>query len=75
MVMLGCSSWDAGSLLLCKSAVGIEVTYLNEEADPFPRPGSVPGYYTKVIWLQIMERLPPFWGFMTWLSGTVCGWV
>ena len=61
-------------ILLRKNAVGIQADFLNEETDPFPRPGSVPGY-TKAIWLQIKERLAHFGGFVTWVSGTVRGWV
>lgn len=69
VVVLGCSSWDAGTLLchfqgtlLCKNAVGIEMNFLNKETDPFPRPGSVPGYYPKVIWLHLMESCLLFGG-------------
>lgn len=43
-------------ILLRKNAVGIETDFLNEETNPFPGPGSAPGY-PKAICLQIKERL------------------
>lgn len=50
------SSGISKGIFLCKNAGGVEMNFLNEETDPFPRPGSVPSY-TKAIWPQIMERL------------------
>lgn len=56
------SSGISRGILLCKNAVDVEMNFLNEETDPFPRTGSVPGCYTKVIWLQIMESIASFLG-------------
>lgn len=56
------SSGISWGILFCKNAVDVEMNFLNEETDPFPRTGSVPGCNTKVIWLQIMESIASFLG-------------
>lgn len=48
-------------IFLPKNAVGIEMDFLSEETDPFPRPGCVPSYVKAICWLQIEEKLTCFW--------------
>lgn len=48
-------------IFLPKNAVGIEMDFLSEETDPFPRPGCVPSYVRAICWLQIEEKLTQFW--------------
>lgn len=45
-----------------KNAVGVEVDFLNVETDPFPRPGSAPGYAKAICWLEIKAKPARFGG-------------